>query len=62
MTITCANPETYKAAMRNPEKYDLLRARMGGWMDFCVAMFQAQHQRRPFETASSSDAATAEME
>jgi pyruvate-formate lyase len=54
MTITCANPETYEAAVRDPEKYDLLRARMGGWTEFFVTMFpahQAQHQRRPYETA-----------
>ena len=53
MTITCGNPETYEAATRDPEKYDLLRARMGGWTEFFVTMFpahQAQHQRRPFET------------
>ncbi|HTR85268.1 MAG TPA: Dyp-type peroxidase [Reyranella sp.] len=52
MTITCADPETYEAATQDPEKYDLLRARMGGWTEFFVTMFpahQAQHQRRPFE-------------
>src|SRR6266404_1638953 len=31
MTITCANAETCEDAKRDPEKYDLLRARMGGW-------------------------------
>jgi pyruvate-formate lyase len=54
MTITCINPETYEAATRDPEKYDLLRARMSGWSGFFVTMFpahQAQYQRRPFETA-----------
>jgi len=53
MTISCANPETYEQARLDPEKYDLLRARMGGWTEFFVTMFpahQAQHQRRPFET------------
>ena len=53
MTITCANADTYEQARRDPEKYDLLRARMGGWTEFFVTMFpahQAQHQRRPFET------------
>jgi Dyp-type peroxidase family len=53
MTITCADPETYEQATKDPEKYDLLRARMGGWTEFFVTMFpahQAQHQRRPFET------------
>ena len=29
MTITCADAETYENAKRDPEKYDLLRARMG---------------------------------
>jgi len=28
MTITCANPDTYEHAKRDPEKYDLLRARI----------------------------------
>jgi Dyp-type peroxidase family len=54
MTITCANADTYEQARRDPEKYDLLRARMGGWTEFFVTMFpahQAQHQRRPFETS-----------
>jgi pyruvate-formate lyase len=58
MTITCANADTYEQARRDPEKYDLLRARMGGWTEFFVTMFpahQAQHQRRPFETGHSSD-------
>jgi Dyp-type peroxidase family len=53
LTITCANPETFEEASRNPEKYDLLRVRMGGWSEFFVAMFpghQAQHQRRPLST------------
>jgi Dyp-type peroxidase family len=53
MTITCANKETYEDAARDPEKYDLLRARMGGWTEFFVTMFpahQAQHERRPIET------------
>ena len=56
MTITCANPDTYAQAALDPEKYDLLRARMGGWTEFFVTMFpahQAQHQRRPFETPES---------
>ncbi len=50
LTITCANPETFAGATKDPEKYDLLRVRMGGWSEFFVAMFpahQAQHQRRP---------------
>jgi pyruvate-formate lyase len=53
LTITCANPETMAGAAKDPEKYDLLRVRMGGWSEFFVAMFpghQAQHERRPFST------------
>jgi pyruvate-formate lyase len=56
LTITCANPETFAGAAEDPEKYNLLRVRMGGWSEFFVAMYpahQAQHQRRPL-----SDAAT----
>jgi hypothetical protein len=29
MTSSCANPEIYEQARLDPEKYDLLRARMG---------------------------------
>ncbi|XXF80728.1 hypothetical protein P2318_13520 [Myxococcaceae bacterium GXIMD 01537] len=53
LTITCANPETFERATQDPEKYDVLRVRMGGWSEFFVAMFpghQAQHQRRPLST------------
>jgi Dyp-type peroxidase family len=53
LTITCADPETFAAASRNPEKYDLLRVRMGGWSEYFVAMFpahQQQHRRRPLST------------
>jgi Dyp-type peroxidase family len=53
LTVTCANPETFAEAAKNPEKYDLLRVRMGGWSEFFVAMFpghQEQHQRRPLST------------
>jgi Dyp-type peroxidase family len=58
MTITCADAEAYENAKRDPEKYDLLRARMGGWTEFFVTMFpahQAQHERRPFETAEAHE-------
>ena len=50
MTISCGDPETMAAAQRFPERYDLLRMRMGGWSEFFVAMFphhQEQHLRRP---------------
>jgi len=55
MTISCANPETYEQARLNPEKNDLLRARMGGWTQFFVTMLPAYqgHQRRPFETLTT---------
>jgi pyruvate-formate lyase len=57
MTITCANADTFDQATRDPEKFDLLRARMGGWTEFFVTMFpahQAQHQRRPIQTPEST--------
>ncbi|RAM48221.1 MAG: formate acetyltransferase [Hapalosiphonaceae cyanobacterium JJU2] len=57
LTITCANPETFAGATHNPEKYDLIRVRMGGWSEFFVAMFpahQAQHQRRPLHLPEPS--------
>ena len=50
LTITCANNETYERAMKDPEKYDIVRNRMGGWSEFFVTMFpdhQKQHIRRP---------------
>lgn len=53
LTITCADPETFDGACQDPEKYDLVRARMGGWSEFFVAMFpahQEQHRRRPLST------------
>ncbi|KAI0856958.1 pyruvate formate lyase-domain-containing protein [Xylaria cubensis] len=51
LTLTCADPETYKAASEDPEKYNLLRVRMGGWSEFYPTMFpdyQEQQQRRPY--------------
>jgi pyruvate-formate lyase len=59
LTITCANPETFAGATTDPEQYDLVRVRMGGWSEFFVAMFpahQAQHQRRPLSTPEKSPA------
>ncbi len=59
MTITCAERGDLRAeARRDPEKYDLLRARMGGWTEFFVTMFpahQSQHERRPFEAAALAE-------
>lgn len=63
MTITCANADTYEQATRDPEKYDLLRARMGGWTEFFVTMFpahQAQHQQRPIEMAQTLEGEAAD--
>lgn len=55
MSISCADSETLEAAQRYPERYDLIRMRMGGWSEFFVAMFpqhQEHHKRRPiFEAA-----------
>jgi hypothetical protein len=53
--ITCADPATLEEAQRLPERYDLVRNRMGGWSEFFVAMFphlQEQHKRRPIFEAS----------
>jgi Dyp-type peroxidase family len=50
LTVTCASASTFADAPAQPEKYDLLRVRMGGWTEFFTAMFpdkQNQHQRRP---------------
>ena len=37
-------------AEKEPQKFDLIRNRMGGWSNFFCAMFtehQKQHERRP---------------
>jgi len=50
MSISCANPEALQEAVKFPERYDLLRLRMGGWNEFYITMFpghQEQHKRRP---------------
>ncbi len=51
MTISCASPSTLAAAMQEPERYDLVRMRTGGWSEFYVAMFdfhQEYLRRRTF--------------
>lgn len=51
LTITCADPDTYAGAASEPERYELVRNRMGGWTEFTAAMFPAhqnQHRRRPY--------------
>ncbi len=53
ITLTCANLETYKNASLDPERYNLVRVRMGGWTEFYATMFpghQEQHQRRQYFT------------
>ena len=53
LTITTASPKTLAEAPSRPEKYDLLRVRMGGWSEFFTSMFpesQRQQQRRPMST------------
>jgi pyruvate-formate lyase len=59
LTFTVANPETFAGAQKNPEAYDLLRVRMGGWTEFYITLFpdhQSQHMRRPLYVASEEDA------
>jgi pyruvate-formate lyase len=49
-TFTVANPDTFAAAQKDPERYNLVRVRMGGWTEFFVTLFpdhQEQHKRRP---------------
>lgn len=53
ITITCADPETFQGAANFPERYDLVRARMGGWTEFYISMFDFHQQsilRRPYYT------------
>jgi pyruvate-formate lyase len=53
ITLTCADLQTYEAAVQDPERYDLVRVRMGGWTEFYATMFPAhqdQHQRRQYFT------------
>lgn len=53
VTLTCADLATYQAAGADPERYDLVRVRMGGWTEFYATMFPAhqdQHQRRQYFT------------
>ncbi|GAP86733.1 putative Dyp-type peroxidase family protein [Rosellinia necatrix] len=51
LTLTCADPDTYRRASEDPEKYNLLRVRMGGWSEFYPTMFpdyQEHQQRRQY--------------
>ncbi|KAM7193033.1 hypothetical protein V8F20_008549 [Naviculisporaceae sp. PSN 640] len=50
---TCADLDTYKRAVEDPERYNLVRVRVGGWTEFYTTMFpahQEQHQRRGYFT------------
>ncbi|MBJ2126585.1 pyruvate formate lyase family protein [Flavobacterium sp. IB48] len=50
LTITVSDPETMANAQQNPDDYNLLRVRMGGWTEFFISLFpalQEQHKRRP---------------
>lgn len=60
LTVNCNNLETLQAAVENPERYDLLRQRMGGWTEVYVCMFpghQQQHMRRPLFVADEEESA-----
>jgi pyruvate-formate lyase len=49
-TFTACDPETFAAAQAQPENYNLVRVRMGGWTEFFITLFpnhQEQHKRRP---------------
>ena len=51
VTLTCADLDTYQKASEDPEKYNLVRVRMGGWTEFYSTMFpsyQEQQQRRQY--------------
>jgi pyruvate-formate lyase len=53
MTVTVANPETLRSAEQEPDKYNLVRVRMGGWTEFFCVLFSAHkthHRRRPVFT------------
>jgi len=56
LTVTVASPETLAGAMNDPERYNLVRVRTGGWSEHYAAMFpdkQEQHRRRPLSTANT---------
>lgn len=56
LTLTCADPDTYAAAAAEPERYELVRVRTGGWTEYLSAMFPAhhdQHRRRPYVVPES---------
>ena len=59
ISLTCADLQTLQAASKDPEKYGLVRVRMGGWTEFYSTMFPAHqdhHQRRPTVAPGRPDA------
>jgi pyruvate-formate lyase len=53
MTVTVANPETLQQAEQDPDQYNLVRVRMGGWTEFFCVLFpphKAHHRRRRIYT------------
>ncbi len=53
LTINCTDRDAMEKALEYPERYDLIRLRMGGWAEFFITMFpahQQQHLRRPIFT------------
>ena len=59
LTLTCADTQTLQEASKDPEKYGLIRVRMGGWTEFYSTMFpphQEHHQRRPTVVPGPPDA------
>ena len=39
IVVTCADPSTFANAQKNPEKYDLIRVRTGGWNEFYIHIY-----------------------
>jgi len=51
LTISAGDLETYSQAALLPQKYDLVRCRLGGWSEYYGAMFPAHQEhniRRPY--------------
>lgn len=54
-TFTVADPATFQGAEQDPDAYNLVRVRMGGWTEFFIALFpehKEQHKRRPLYVQS----------
>lgn len=46
LTPTCADLETYRRALEDSEKYNIIRVRMGGWTEFHATMFPAHQEQQ----------------